>query len=74
MVAGLVADRDTQLHALQEEAARLRNAYQHIHDTKHPDANRVFPVGGGEGFLLVNCVEALFAFTEPHPTVASTAA
>lgn len=69
----LVADWEIKLQALQEQAARLRTAYQHIHDTRHPDANRVFPVGGGEGFLLANCVDALFAFTEPHPALVPAA-
>jgi len=68
-----VTDADTQMRALEEQASRLRTAYQHIHTTKHPDANRVFPIGGGEGFRLTNCVDALFVFTEPHPTTTTTA-
>lgn len=36
-------------------------AYQDVHDQKHPDAAKLYPVGGGEGFGLHNCVEVLFS-------------
>ena len=62
-----VAEYDAAQQALADQAAALRTAYDHVHNTKHPRASRVFPVGGGEGFLLVNCIDALFGFTEPHP-------
>lgn len=76
VVAGLNApspwrpDRDQETQALHDQAAQLRTAYDHIHDDRHPDARRVFPVGGGEGFNLINCVDALFHFTEPLSSAA----
>ncbi|GAB3923890.1 HNH endonuclease signature motif containing protein [Microlunatus endophyticus] len=59
-----------EFQALRDQAAALRVAYDHIHNTKHPDANRVFPVGGGAGFRLFDCVDALFSLTERPPRAA----
>jgi len=54
----------SELQERRDQAAALRAAYDHIHNTKHPDATRVFPVGGGAGFRLFDCVDALFGLTE----------
>lgn len=66
----LVKDWEAEQAVLQDHAERLRHAYDHVHHTDHPDARHVFPVGGGEGFRLVKCVDALFHFTEPLPRAA----
>lgn len=66
----LVAQWEGAQEELRDQAARLRAAYEHIHDTRHPDARRVFPVGGGDGFNLIDCVDALFHFTKPLPAAA----
>lgn len=64
----LVADWETEQATLRRQADQLRAAYDHIHDTRDPDANKIFPIGGGEGFNLANCVTALFHITEPLPS------
>jgi hypothetical protein len=67
----LVAQWEAQQESLRQQVDSLRAAYQHVHDTGHPDARKVFPVGGGEGFNIYNCVDALFHFTDPHPVTAA---
>lgn len=57
--------------ALRRQVDSLRAAYQHLHDTGQSDARKVFPVGGGEGFNIYNCVDALFHFTDPRPVTAA---
>jgi hypothetical protein len=67
----LVAKWEADYATLRQQAASLRTAYQHIHDTGHPEACKVFPVGGGEGFNIYDCVDALFHFTDSHPMTAA---
>lgn len=63
-------ERVTAFHTrqarLRKQAAALRARYSHVHDRSHSDARRVFPVGGGAGFSLANCVDTLFDITKPQ--------
>lgn len=68
----LVAVYDAEQAALRDQAADLESRYGHIHDTRDPQACKVFPVGGGAGFQLVDCVTAVFNVTTPN--VPATAA
>ncbi|SDS16088.1 HNH endonuclease signature motif containing protein [Microlunatus soli] len=55
-----VADFTGRQTALAEQQQALEDRYRHIDCPDHPDAQRVFPVGGGAGFNLAACVDALF--------------
>lgn len=61
----LVAVYDAEQASLRAQLADLQTRYGHIHDADDPDARRVFPVGGGAGFQLVDCVAAVFNITAP---------
>ncbi|WP_168207541.1 HNH endonuclease signature motif containing protein [Microlunatus elymi] len=63
-----MAEYQTEQAALCEQQEELRRRYGHITHTNHPDAHRVFPPGGGEGFNLANCVEVLFNITARNNT------
>lgn len=61
-----VAAYNAREATLRDQAAELQARYGHIGHTDHPDARRVFPVGGGAGFILAECVQALFRMTTPR--------
>ena len=67
----LVAEHRAEQLALHDQQDELRRRYGHIDDTDHPEAHRVFPVGGGEGFNLANCVDVLFNITKHDATRAA---
>lgn len=60
-----VAVFTSQQAELDEKAESVERRYGHIDCPDHPEAQRVFPVGGGAGFNLAACVDALFGYVTP---------
>ncbi|MFX4272399.1 DUF222 domain-containing protein [Propionibacteriaceae bacterium Y1685] len=54
------AAHEARQRELAARTTTLRAQYEAVDRTTHADAQRLFPIGGGEGFSLVNCVEVLF--------------